>query len=168
MTEKVYFSLGTNLGDRVANLQMAVDQLSFFCQVLRISGIYETPPWGYTDQPVFLNQVVEVHTRLEPVELLTAIKSLEVELGRQPNFRYGPRLIDIDILLYGSRIFKSASLTIPHAMLDQRTFVLVPLVELAPDLIHPVSGFSMQSLLSGLDSSEVKLIHPAHSGKEIR
>ena len=162
MTDSVYFSLGTNMGNREANLQEAVNRLEAFCKVQRCSAIYETQPWGFTDQPVFYNQVIEVQTQLKLPHLLPAIKRVEVELGRQPNFRYGPRLIDIDILLYGSQVFISDALTVPHPMLDQRVFVLVPLVELAPDLLHPVSGRSMQSLLTGLDTTGVIWVQASH------
>jgi 2-amino-4-hydroxy-6-hydroxymethyldihydropteridine diphosphokinase len=166
MADRIFLGLGTNLGDRLANLDEAVRRLAAFCQILRCSAIYETEPWGFTDQPLFLNQVVEVETLLEPPALLAAVKSIEVDLGRQPNFRFGPRLIDIDILLFGSRMMQSAALTLPHPMLEQRVFVLVPLVELDSNLIHPLSGRTMQSLLVGLDVSGVKLVQAADCHKE--
>jgi 2-amino-4-hydroxy-6-hydroxymethyldihydropteridine diphosphokinase len=158
MVETVYFSLGTNLGNRCANLAEALSHMAAFCQNLHASSVYETEPWGFTDQPNFFNQVIRAETGLPPLPLLNAVKSLELELGREPNFRYGPRLIDIDILLYGSLVLQSDSLTIPHLMLPERAFVLVPLVELAPDLLHPISGQSMKTLLSSLDTSGVKWI----------
>ena len=158
MAETVYFSLGTNLGNRLANLTEAIKSLSAFCRDIFSSPVYETPPWGFIDQPLFLNQAVRAETDLEPLPLLTAIKSLAVDLGRQPNFLYGPRLIDIDILLYGSRVLQTGALTIPHPMLAQRAFVLVPLAEIAPGLVHPVTGKNMAALLAELDASGVKLV----------
>ena len=157
MAEQVYFSLGTNLGSRFANLAEALNRLSAFCWNLSASSVYETEPWGFTDQPVFLNQAARGETGLDPQSLLSAIKSIEVDLGRQPNFLYGPRLIDIDILFYGSRVVRDGSLSIPHPMLAQRAFVLVPLVELDPVFIHPESGRTMADLLAGLDITGVKL-----------
>ena len=158
MANRVYFSLGTNLGNRLENLDETIRRLAAFCRNIQSSSVYETEPWGFNDQPLFLNQVLAAETDLEPLALLAAIKSVEVHLGRQPNFRYGPRLIDIDILLYNDLILQSETLTIPHPMLEQRAFVLVPLVELAPNLRHPVSGLSMQNLLAGLDVSGVKWV----------
>jgi len=166
MTETVYLSLGTNLGNRSANLAAALIHLAGFCVNLRVSSIYETEPWGFTDQPLFLNQVVQADTNLQPLPLLNAVKTVELELGRLPNFRFGPRLIDIDILLYGRQVLQSYALTIPHPLLAQRAFVLVPLAELAPGLPHPVSGQDMQTLLAGLDASGVKWVqNPVSMGK---
>jgi 2-amino-4-hydroxy-6-hydroxymethyldihydropteridine diphosphokinase len=158
MDSAIYLGLGTNLGERSQNLQEAIRLLASCCDVVRCSSIYQTEPWGYADQPDFLNQVIEVETRLSPLELLPALKAIETQIGRQVNFRYGPRLIDIDILLFGNLLLESPSLTIPHAMLEKRAFVLVPLVELAPDLIHPASGILLRDTLHNLDSSGVKLM----------
>jgi 2-amino-4-hydroxy-6-hydroxymethyldihydropteridine diphosphokinase len=136
---RAYLGLGSNLGDRATHLSMAVqglDQLAGV-RVLRVSGVYETDPQGLPDQPWFLNQVVEVETRLEPATLLEAAKELEQRLGRRPSVRWGPRVIDVDILLYDGLRFDTPTLTIPHRELWNRLFALRPLEELRPDLTAP-------------------------------
>jgi 2-amino-4-hydroxy-6-hydroxymethyldihydropteridine diphosphokinase len=158
ITGSVYLGLGTNLGERAANLQAAARALEPAVRVLRASRLYETPPWGYEQQPDFLNQVLESSTDLNPQELLAYVKRLEVELGRQPGVRYGPRLIDIDILLYGAEIVDLPDLVIPHPRLAERAFMLRPLVDLAPDLRHPLLGKTIAELLAGVDASGIRLI----------
>ncbi|MDD5467349.1 MAG: 2-amino-4-hydroxy-6-hydroxymethyldihydropteridine diphosphokinase [Anaerolineales bacterium] len=153
----VYLALGTNLGDRVANLRAARDALPPVVVVEACSSIYETPPWGYTEQPAFLNQVLRGCTRRLPQSLLAYLKRTENQLGRQKSFHYGPRLIDIDILYYDQLVLQSESLTIPHPHMAQRAFVCVPLAEIAPNLRHPVLGVTSQELLSGLDINGVTL-----------
>lgn len=157
MPQQVYLGLGSNLGDRAGFLRQARASLPPEVNLLCASSIYETPPWGYTDQPAFLNQVIEVETGLEPEELLAKLKAVEKVLGRVKNFRYGPRCIDLDILFYGNRIFQSNQLTIPHPALAERAFVLVPMHELNPDFIHPQLKKSIAELLAVLDDREVKL-----------
>jgi 2-amino-4-hydroxy-6-hydroxymethyldihydropteridine diphosphokinase len=151
----VYLALGTNLGDRRANLQAALEALPPSVVVRRASPVYETPPWGMTDQPAFLNMVVEAETEQSPEELLAHLKHLETILGRTPSVRYGPRLIDMDILFYEDRVIDSPGLTIPHPSLHERAFVLVPLADLAPDLIHPLLGKTIRDLLTGVDASGI-------------
>jgi len=153
-----YLSLGTNLGDRLANLAAARAALEPLIHLTTSSSIYETTPWGVTDQPDFLNQVVQAHTRLHPHGLLSHLKSIEVDLGRLPTFRNGPRLIDIDILFYADWVLDSPVLTIPHARLTERAFILVPLVEIAPDLCHPVTGKTMAETLARLDLKGISMI----------
>lgn len=119
------------------------------------SPIYETPPWGIVDQPAFLNQVVQIETSLSPVKLLSFLKRLETQLGRIPAERYGPRLIDIDILFYNNEIMERRKLKIPHPRLAERAFVLVPLADLAPQLRHPVSHKSVSEMLSQVDSTGI-------------
>jgi 2-amino-4-hydroxy-6-hydroxymethyldihydropteridine diphosphokinase len=153
----IYLALGTNLGDRPGNLRAAVKALAPDIHVLAESHVYETPPWGYLDQPAFLNMAVQVETGLEPEALLGRLKQIEVEVGREPSFRYGPRRIDIDILFYDDLVLESGALTIPHPRLHERAFVLVPLSDLAPGMVHPVLGISVADLLAGQDQSGINL-----------
>jgi 2-amino-4-hydroxy-6-hydroxymethyldihydropteridine diphosphokinase len=155
----IYLGLGSNVGDRRANLQAAADGLPPALTLLRASGIYETEPWGYQEQPVFLNQVLEVETSLSPVDLLAALKHLEANLGRQATFRYGPRTIDLDILIYDRLVLSQPDLVIPHPQLALRAFTLVPLAELVPNLIHPVMGVTIAELRDRINLSGVKLVN---------
>ena len=148
---RVYLALGTNLGDRILNLTHALTLLPPAVTVLRCSPMYETPPWGYTDQPVFLNMVCEAATPLEPLDLLKRLKFLEEKMGRQESVRFGPRLIDLDILFYNDLVFQDERLEIPHPRLAERAFVLVPLADLAPDLAHPVTQQTIQELLNQVE-----------------
>lgn len=151
----IYIALGTNLGDRLANLRSAIEALAPDVRITRESTIYETPPWGYTDQPAFLNMVVEAATSLNPRALLAYLKKREDELGRIESFRYGPRQIDLDILFYDDLVLNEDDLQIPHPRLHERAFVLVPLADLAPDLEHPVFKQRVHSLLNDVDISEI-------------
>jgi 2-amino-4-hydroxy-6-hydroxymethyldihydropteridine diphosphokinase len=156
MMHIAYIALGTNLGDRSANLRAALAALPPDVRVLAESHVYETPPWGYTDQPAFLNMAVRVDTDLEPEALLGYLKQLEAQLGREPTFRNGPRRIDLDILFYDDLVLDESSLSIPHPRLHERAFVLVPLADLAPDLRHPVLGQTVRELLKGLDRTDIQ------------
>jgi len=145
----VWLALGSNLGDREGYLRGAIEGLQRAgLRLLRQSRVAETEPVGIRDQPRFLNQVVEAMTTMEPRDLLTAIKSLERELGRTPGARWGPREIDIDILLYGRRIVDEDGLRIPHPELTNRPFLLELLAEVDPQLLEPVSGETMSRLLA--------------------
>jgi 2-amino-4-hydroxy-6-hydroxymethyldihydropteridine diphosphokinase len=155
-TNIVYLALGTNLGDRPGNLQDATAVLSPVVTVLERSPVYETQPWGMTDQPAFLNMAIKGDTHLGPLELLKHLKRMETRLGRLPAVRYGPRKIDIDILFYADLILDTPKLTIPHPSLHERAFVLIPLADLAPDLVHPVFGKTVRQLLAGVDGTGVK------------
>jgi 2-amino-4-hydroxy-6-hydroxymethyldihydropteridine diphosphokinase len=148
MNHTVYLSLGTNIGDRAANLKQAVTSLPPQMTVKKKSKVYETPPWGYTEQAPFLNQVVKVITYLEPEPLLKHLKRLEVALGRKATFLYGPRLIDIDILFYDDLVLDTPALTIPHPHVHERGFVLMPLMDIAPDHVHPVTKKSTYEMLA--------------------
>lgn len=147
MPHAIYLALGTNLGDRLANLRAAIAALAPQARVLAESRIYETEPWGFSEQPAFLNMAVRAETDLAPADLLAFLKSLETDLGRTPTFRNGPRLIDIDILFYDDLILDIPPLVIPHPRLHERDFVLVPLADIAPDVIHPVLNQSIRALL---------------------
>jgi 2-amino-4-hydroxy-6-hydroxymethyldihydropteridine diphosphokinase len=155
MSHIVYLGLGSNLGDRKANLGAAVQGLESVSRLLATSPIYETPPWGYMDQPDFLNQVIRVETDLSPSELLVYLKALETRLGRTATVRYGPRTIDIDVLFYDDLVLDEPGLTIPHPRIQGRAFVLVPLADLAPDMIHPLEGKTVSALLEQVDRSEI-------------
>jgi 2-amino-4-hydroxy-6-hydroxymethyldihydropteridine diphosphokinase len=160
----IYLALGTNIGDRAANLQAAREALASQVKILAASRIYETPPWGVVDQPAFLNQALRARTGLAPLELLAYLKQLEVDLGRLPSVRYGPRQIDLDILFYDDQTLDLPGLTIPHPRLAERAFVLVPLADLAPDLVHPVTGKTVQEMLEQVDRQGIVVY--AASAKE--
>jgi 2-amino-4-hydroxy-6-hydroxymethyldihydropteridine diphosphokinase len=135
--ERVFIGLGTNLGDDLdRNLREAVQAIGALpeTQVVRVSSFLSTEPWGVADQPRFLNAVAEIRTRLEPLLLLQALKKLESELGRVPTYRWGPRAIDFDIILYGSRRVDLPGLKIPHPHYRERDFVMQPLSEIAPEV----------------------------------
>jgi 2-amino-4-hydroxy-6-hydroxymethyldihydropteridine diphosphokinase len=151
----VYLALGSNVGNRAANLKAAIAALPPQMEVKAKSRVYETPPWGYTNQEKFLNQVVKARTYLEPEPLLKHLKRLEVALGRVPTFQYGPRLIDIDILLYDDLVFESDALKIPHPQMHERGFVLLPLMDIAPDLVHPVKKQTIRQLIAFCDVSGI-------------
>ena len=152
----IYLSLGSNLDDRYATLQAALAALPPAVTVLAESPIYETPPWGVTDQPAFLNMVVRAETHLTPLALLALLKRLEAQLGRLPSIRYGPRKIDLDILFYDELVLDTPELILPHPLLHERAFVLVPLADLAPGLVHPVLGQSIRDLLAAVDTKGIK------------
>ena len=153
--ELVYLSLGSNLGDRQKNLEAVENLLPPQVLIKERSRIYETEPWGYQEQPRFLNQVLAVTTSLTPLDLLAYLKDIEKSIGRKPSFRYGPREVDIDILLYGNQVINQESLIIPHERLPERAFVLAPLAELAPELILPGSERTITDLLETIDTSDV-------------
>jgi 2-amino-4-hydroxy-6-hydroxymethyldihydropteridine diphosphokinase len=115
------------------------------------SQVYETPPWGYTEQEIFLNQALRVKTYLEPELLLKHLKRLEIALGRKATFRNGPRVIDIDILLYDDLVLDTPGLVIPHPRMHERGFVLLPMMDIAPDLIHPIKKKSIRALIASCD-----------------
>ncbi len=145
---RVQLSLGSNQGARCDNLQRAIQALEELdgVQVTAISRCYETAPLGKVDQPWFLNMAVEVETAVEPLELLKAVKAIETRLGRRPDGRWEPRPIDIDIVLWGDRVMDSEELTLPHRAFRGRAFVLVPLAEIAPDSVDPISGMTVAEL----------------------
>jgi 2-amino-4-hydroxy-6-hydroxymethyldihydropteridine diphosphokinase len=146
----VYLGLGTNLGDRRANLRAAVAAVNGVAEVEALSTIYETAPLYVTDQPAFLNMAVRASSRLAPLDLLRRLKAIEAELGRIASVRYGPRLIDIDILFYDGMVMDSPDLVLPHPRLAERRFALAPLAEVAAQLIHPLLGRSIPELLASL------------------
>ncbi|MFZ5906108.1 MAG: 2-amino-4-hydroxy-6-hydroxymethyldihydropteridine diphosphokinase [Nitrospirota bacterium] len=143
----MYIGIGSNLGDRKYNCELAVELLrQHGISVSKRSSLRETQPWGNKDQPLFLNMAVEGQTDCAPRELLAIIKGIETRMGRTETFRWGPRTIDVDILLYNEVVMKSRELTIPHPCLHERYFVLQPLDEIAPALVHPVLKKTMREL----------------------
>lgn len=159
---KAYLLIGGNKGDRLKILQQAVRAIdSRAGKVLEESPVYETAAWGKTDQDAFLNQALLIDTPYSPETLLEKILQIETEMGRVRQEKYGPRTIDIDILLYNDRHLETAALTIPHPELANRRFALIPLAALAPQLKHPVLHDSIQSLLKHCkDELEVTLYRP--------
>ena len=142
---RVFLGLGSNLGDREEALRGAVERIGALpgTEVVRVSGFVESPPWGVEDQPSFLNGVAEIRTGLTPEELLAAVKEIERELGRVPSRRWGPRRIDIDLLLYGSERREGAKLTLPHPYILNRAFVREPLAEIAPEVVEELRRASL-------------------------
>lgn len=138
--DAIFLSLGTNVGDREKNLETARLLLAGEFEILKKSSIYETEPWGGVAQKPFLNQVVEVKTFVLPRELLKKIKKIELEMRRRKTKRWGPRVIDIDILFYGNLVIDEPDLVVPHKFLHERKFVLEPMNEIAPNFVHPVFG----------------------------
>ncbi|MGD2081190.1 MAG: 2-amino-4-hydroxy-6-hydroxymethyldihydropteridine diphosphokinase, partial [Nitrospirota bacterium] len=137
----VYIGIGSNLGDREANCLRAIDLMAERgLEVKRRSGAYETEPWGVEEQPKFINMAVAVETDAGPQELLRTLKDIEKLLGRRETVRYGPRVLDLDILLYDSLVLDEPGLRIPHPLMHERDFVLLPLSEIAPEAVHPLLG----------------------------
>ena len=153
-SEIVYLGLGSNLGKREQNLERARGLLTASVTFIRISSLYDTAPLYEANQPRFLNQVCCGDTRLSPAELLAFIHHIESALGRPDGSHNAPRTIDIDILFYGRHIINTPELVIPHPGISERSFVLVPLAEIAPGLTHPISGLTATELLERVDGKE--------------
>ena len=167
-TDPIYLGLGSNIGDRKHHITSALTLLSYQVSICGISSIYETEPWGNKEQPMFLNCVCGVRSRLGPSKLLEIILQTESNIGRTRSYKNAPRIIDIDILFYGDRIISEPELNIPHPSLHERAFVLIPLVEIAKDLVHPIIGKTSKQLLSELSPMEIDGVRRWHEGGFVR
>lgn len=163
----VYLLLGSNVGHREENLQKAKRLLEFRCgKIVAESGVYETAAWGHVPQNSFLNQAVQVKTNHSPENLLTSLKGIEKETGRVDTVKWGPRVIDIDILLFHDIVYQSPQLTIPHPYMAERRFTLVPLADIAGSMVHPVLQKSVRELLQQCpDTLEVKRVSNDLAGR---
>ncbi len=155
-----YLLIGGNLGNRADNLKRCIAAIQKECGVVsRQSGVYETAAWGKTNQPSFYNQALELQTEMEPAGLLEHLLAIELQMGRTRTEKMGPRIIDIDILLFNQLVISSQHLQVPHPYLPQRRFALVPLQEIAPRLVHPILEKTITSLLAeckdGLDVHKI-------------
>ena len=156
-----YVSLGSNIGDRAANLRAAIDGLSTSVTVTAISSFYETEPVDFRDQPWFLNCVIALQTAESPSDLLNKALAIEEGMGRQRAVEKGPRIVDIDILLAGKQVISEPGLKIPHPAMHERRFVLEPLTEIAPEVVHPTLKKTVRELLAALPSGQtVRRVRP--------
>jgi len=147
---KIYIGIGTNLGNRQDNIQKAIKHLEEISDVLKVSQIIETSPYGKTDQPNFLNCVVEIDTELTPNELIHSLLEIEEKMGRVRIEKWGPRIIDLDILFYGNLVIQNEQLTVPHYDFENRMFFVQPMYELDPNFVHPLSVKSMKDIFTEL------------------
>ena len=156
--ENIFLGLGSNQGDRELNLKNSIKLLNSRAgKVLNISRIYESEPWGVKDQSYFLNQVIEIETHIDPIDLLNICKNIEYDMGRNPEIRWGKRVIDIDILYYQSRVINQKKLIIPHKLMHERKFVMIPLNDLNENHLHPILNITNKEILNNcIDSCKVK------------
>ena len=157
--QEIYIGLGSNLGDRLANIRKAIELMKEEgIEIMKESSIYETEPVGYKEQGWFLNSVVKARTQFSPQGLWKRLEKIEKLMGREREIKWGPRIIDLDILFYGNKVLNGKQLQIPHPELHKRRFVLLPLKEIAPELVHPVLNKTIGEILGELkDNSEVRL-----------
>ena len=148
---RVFLGLGSNLGDRMANLERGLGILQGRIRLVRVSSIYETEPRGFAEQPAFLNCVVEGVSSVSPERLLAILKETERLVGREATFPLGPRVFDADLLFYGERIVDLPHLKVPHPRIPERAFVLVPMAEITPELVHPTLGVRVDTLSEGVE-----------------
>ncbi|MGQ9855760.1 MAG: 2-amino-4-hydroxy-6-hydroxymethyldihydropteridine diphosphokinase [Fervidobacterium sp.] len=148
---RVFIGIGTNLGDRERNIQEAIERIGKIGNIISTSDVIETEPYGKTDQPNFLNCVIEIDTNLSPEELLDALLNIEKEMGRVRVEKWGPRIIDLDIIFYGNIIVESEKLRIPHYDFENRIFFVKPMVQIAPDFTHPTSFRKVTEILESLE-----------------
>ena len=161
---RVFLGLGSNLGDRLANLEQGLRNLGERIRLVKCSSIYETEPWGFAEQPAFLNCVVQGEASASPEGVLQTLKEVEQRVGRRATFSWGPRVFDADLLFYGSRIVNLPQLTVPHPRIQERAFVLVPIVEIAPDFVHPLMGMTMETMAARVEGREGVRRHASPPG----
>jgi 2-amino-4-hydroxy-6-hydroxymethyldihydropteridine diphosphokinase len=152
--QRVFIAIGSNLGDKISNCRRAIDEIAGFCEIVKVSSLYETEPVGNEDQPNFINSVAEIRTDLSPHELLAYLNRIEEKLGRVRSEKWGPRTIDLDIIFYGDQIIKDDNLIIPHPRAHLRRFVLEPICEIAPEFIHSEIKISVLELLKNLPDNK--------------
>ncbi len=150
----VYLSLGSNMGDREQNLRVAIERLRELGEVKAVSSIYETEPVEYTAQPWFLNAAVALETELMPRQLMSRLLAIEQDMGRRRTIAKGPRVIDLDVLLFGQSVIETPQLTVPHPAMHERRFVLEPLAEIAPDVRHPVFKRTVREMRDALPAGQ--------------
>jgi len=156
--------MGSNLGNREQHLGRAIELLQNSEEIRALSSIYETEPWGFKEQPLFLNQCIHLTTDKNPIELLELINTIELEIGRTPTEQWKERVIDIDVLFYNNIFLETDEIKIPHPHLENRRFVLEPLIEIAPDIKHPMLNKTVQEMLvTCTDTSEVNIITPSYA-----
>ena len=154
--ESAFVGIGSNVGDRIGHCRSAIEGIRRIegCRVKRISSFYESDPVGYEDQDRFVNAVLELTSALSPLDLLDELLSIERDMGRTRTIRWGPRTIDLDLLLFGETVMSHPRLTLPHPRMHERGFVLLPLEEIAPHAVHPVLECSVRNLLAALPHAE--------------
>lgn len=152
----VFLSIGSNVGNRVENCRRAVEELggNNRIRLISVSSLYETEPIGYEDQPLFINLAVKIETTLTPSALLQTIKTIERKLGRVETFRWGPRIIDIDIIIYDNLVISDRHLVLPHPRMQERAYVLIPLLELDKNLKHTVTGKTLDEMIKELPNNK--------------
>ncbi len=150
----IFIGLGSNVGNREKNLYQALNLIQSYCKIVNTSSIHETQPLYNPDQPLYLNQIIEVQTTLSPEELLTFLLDIEKKIGRIRTVKYAPRIIDLDLLLYQDKVINQKALILPHPLLHEREFVLAPLLEIAPNTYHPLLNKTMKELFNNVKKSE--------------
>lgn len=166
--QRVYIGIGSNLGNRALHCRQAIENIASFSDVTAVSSYYETEPVGNEDQPHFINCAIEIMTDAKPHELLEKLHSIEKKFGKLRKEKWGPRTIDLDIIIYGDEIIDDPDLKIPHPEAHKRRFVLEPLAEIAPGLIHPILKVTIFNLLEDIEDPHevVKLEHPSTLGQQ--
>lgn len=155
----ILIGLSTNLNDKLSNLKTAISLIQTFAKVTKKSQIYQTEAWGITEQPDYLNQIIEIETNYSAQKLLDKLQTIETQMGRTKTIKYGPRLIDLDILYYSDQIINTPTLQVPHPLNSERNFILIPLNEIYPNLIDPKLNQTIKTLLNQCqDQQKVKLL----------